>query len=288
MAVQNAMQTSLAAALRKQRLAFTPYTAPTSPPAGTYDPTLDSQLGAVQRGLGYTLGGLDTTGQRAEVDYGQQTHDLTTQRDQSLADLLSSHTRATQDFATQGARLGEDHTTNLDTITRNYQRLGAQQAGAAQQAGVATEGGTLAAALKARTANQGLDDTAENTSYGRATSDLATQQQRESDDYATQTGRVTSAYNDPTYGSLAQAGTAYQRGIDDRATQAGQAGIEATQYGLDTTAQKNFQAQQAGYVAPARPSNEFSDAKGSYKLDIRGTRRYKVRPNGSIEYAGTT
>jgi hypothetical protein len=62
MAVQNAMQTSLAAALKKSRLAFTPYTAPTAPPAGTYDPALDSQLGAVQRGLGYTLGGLDTQG----------------------------------------------------------------------------------------------------------------------------------------------------------------------------------------------------------------------------------
>jgi hypothetical protein len=288
MAVQNAMQTSLAAALKKSRLAFTPYTAPTAPPAGTYDPALDSQLGAVQRGLGYTLGGLDTQGQRAEVDYGQQTHDLTTQRDQTLADLLRNHTRADADFTTNSSRLGEDHTTNLDSITRNYQRLGAQQTGADIGAGTATQGGTLAAALKARQANQGLDDDAENRSFGRASTDLNTAHQREGEDFTTANDRTTSYYNDPTYGTLAQSATAYQRGQDDISTQRGQAGIEATQFGLDTTAQKNFQAQQAGYVAPARPSNEFSDAKGSYKLVIRGTRRYRVRPDGSEEYVGTT
>jgi hypothetical protein len=99
---------------------------------------------------------------------------------------------------------------------------------------------------------------------------------------------VTSYYNDPTYGHAGAGGDGLSARGRHRATQAGQAGIEATQFGLDTTAQKNFQAQQAGYVAPARPSNEFSDAKGSYKLVIRGTRRYKVRPDGSEEYAGTT
>lgn len=277
---------ALSGLLARYRNQYTPYVAPTAPPAGTYDPNLDAQNGAVQRGLGYTLGGIDTQGQRSETDYGVQVHGLTTERDQTLADLLKGHTRAGQDFDQSGQRLGEDHTTNLETIGRNYERLGAQQAGAAIGAGTATQGGTLAAALKARQANQGIDDAAENRSFGRATTDLGTARSREGEDYSTQTGRVSTAYDDPTYGALAQAGTAYQRGIDDRATSAGQAGVEAGQFGLDTTAQKNFQAQQAGYVAPAKPSNEFSDGKGPYKLVIRGTRRYKVRPDGSQEYAG--
>lgn len=277
---------ALAGYLARARNAYTPYVAPVAPPTGTYDPNLDAQSGAVSRGLGYTLQGIDTAGSRAEEDYGQQKHSLTAGRDQSLADLLSSHTRAGQDFDTSGKRIGEDHATNLATIDRNYQRLGASQAGAAIQQGVATEGGTLAAALKARTANQDIDNTAENTSFGRATDDLNTSRTREGEDYTTQTGRVSSYYDDPTYGAIANAGTQYQRGVDDRANQSGQAGIEATAFGVDTGAQKNFQAQQAGYVAPAKPSNEFSDAKGSYKVVIRGTRRYKVRPDGSEEYAG--
>lgn len=300
---------SLQSSLRLARNAYTPYVAPTSPPAGTYDPALDAQLGAVGRGLGYTLQGLDTQGSRSEEDYGQQRHSLTTGRDQSLADLLKSHTRAGEDFdvtgqrlgedyRTSGTRLGEDHTTNTEAINRNYQRLGVSQAGAAINQGVGTQGGSLAAALKARQANQGIDQSAEdrrfgrstedlNTGYGRATTDLNTSRSREGEDYGTQTGRVSSYYDDPTYGVLAQAATQYQRGVDDRATEAGRAGIEATQFGLDTTAQKNYQAQGAGYVAPAKASNEFSDAKGSYKLVVRGTRRYKVRPDGSEEYAGT-
>lgn len=277
----------LGANLRKAANAYTPYVAPAAPPAGTYDPALDAQLGAVNRGYQYTLQGLDTQGSRSEEDYGQQTHALTTGRDQSLADLLRGHTRAGEDFDRTGARLGEDHTTNLESIGRNYQRLGVAQAGAAVQAGVATQGSTLANALRARQENQGLDTSAENRSFGRASDDLSTSRAREGEDYGTQTSRVSSYYDDPKYGALAQAATGYQRGVDDRATQAGQAGIETTQYGLDTTAQKNYQAQGAGYVAPPKPANEFSDAKGSYKLVIRGTRRYRVRPDGSEEYAGT-
>lgn len=280
------MNNSLATSLARARNAYTPYLAPVAPPAGTYDPNLDAQLGAVGRGLGYTLQGLDTAGSRAEEDYGQATHALTMGRDQSLADLLRGHTRAGQDFDVSGRRLGEDHTTNLEGIDRGYQRLGASQAGAAIQQGVATEGGTLAAALKARQANQAIDNAAENRQFGRASEDLSTSRSREGEDYGTQTGRVSSYYDDPKYGALANAATGYQRGVDDRATQAGQAGLESTAFGLDTGAQKNFQAQQAGYVAPAKPSNEFSDARGSYKLVVRGTRRYKVRPDGSEEYAG--
>lgn len=278
---------SLASSLARMRRAYTPFAQATSPAAGTYDPNLDAEAGAVKRGAGYTIAGLDLAGSRSEEDYDQARHGLTTTRDQTLADFLSTHTRNTEDFEKTGTRLNEDHATNLAGIGRGYQRLGVQQTGAAVQQGVGTQGGTLAAALAARRGNQDIDNSAENRQYGRATDDLATSRQREGEDYGTQTSRTRAAYDDPKYGALVNAGTQYQRGIDDRVLQRGQVGIEAGQAAnIDIPAQKNFQAQQAGYVGPQKPSNEFADAKGPYRLEIRGTRRYKIRPDGTPEYAG--
>lgn len=278
---------SLAAGLRKARNAFTPYDQVVAqPPAGSYDPNLDAQENAVNRGLVYTTQDVNTAGSRAEQDYGQTVHGLTTTRDRSLSDLLRGHTRAGEDFDRSGTRMGEDHTTNTQSIDRSYQRLGTSQTGAAAQQGVATQGSTLANALRARRENQGIDQAAEDRSFTRGTENLSTARTREGEDYGTNTGRVTEDYNDPNYGHLARAGTDYQRGVDDRATTLGRAGTEAAQYGLDSTAQRNFQAQQSGYQAPPKPSNEFEDAKGSYKLVIRGSRRYKVRADGSEDYAG--
>jgi hypothetical protein len=283
---QGAANGTLAASMAKRRQAFTPWEPNASPPAGTYDPGLDAQSGAIDRGQLYSTQDLETAGSRAEQDYGVQQHQLTTGRDQSLADLLTGHTRAGEDYSTSSTRLGENHATNLESIGRNYQRLGVSQAGAANQRGVATEGSTLAAAFRARQENQGIDTAAEQRTFDRGTQDLNTAHTREGEDYTTQSGRVSSYYDDPQYGQLALAGQGYQRGVDDRATQAGRVGTEAQQGKLDINDVRNSQAQQAGYVAPGKPSNQFTDANGAYNLVVRGTRRYKVRPDGSEEYAG--
>jgi hypothetical protein len=137
---QGAANGTLAASMAKRRQAFTPWAPNASPPAGTYDPGLDAQSGAIDRGQLYSTQDLETAGSRAEQDYGVQQHQLTTGRDQSLADLLTGHTRAGEDYSTSSTRLGENHATNLESIGRNYQRLGVSQAGAANQRGVATEG----------------------------------------------------------------------------------------------------------------------------------------------------
>jgi hypothetical protein len=49
-----------------------PYVPP-KPPAGSYDPALDAQRAAAQRGLGDLTQDVETAGTRANVDYGRST-----------------------------------------------------------------------------------------------------------------------------------------------------------------------------------------------------------------------
>jgi hypothetical protein len=137
----------IAAALRRGQVKTSDLLTP-----GMYDPNLDFSQQSQNLGYLNTVGDTQLSGSRihegllggsgfyADPVTGQRT-DYTTQG--SLADLLQNRNRAESDYHTNTQQLGQ-----------SYQRLGAQQAGAARAAGVA-QGGALVQAMQKRTANQG-------------------------------------------------------------------------------------------------------------------------------------
>lgn len=289
----NSIRTSLAAALKKKPTGFTPYAAPTTPPAGTYDPAIDAQGGAAQRGYDYLFGNVADANSRGTAELGFQIQGLARNRDRSLADLLADKTRFGEDQATTGAREGQNYGIATQDLATNYTRMGHQQAGVAAQAGVSA-GGTLAAALAKRTANQQHDQSAIDLQHTRFGEDQQTAAQRYNSAYDLNVARVGEDYADNDLGAIgaAKRGEAYQ--VNDRGTQLQQAGIENVNYQADLGDQRWYQAAQGGYAAPGRgepggpPSNEFTDPSGaSYRIVVRGTRRYRQNPDGSESFVGT-
>jgi hypothetical protein len=242
------------------KMAFTPFEYPTSPPAGTYDPALDAQLEAAKRGYGDLTQDTEQGYQRGQTDYLTSTAEATQARDNSLADTLRAR-----------AREGTDYQTQTGLVGRKYRQIGDSQAQQAGQTGQ-IRGGALAGALAARTENQGIEQGAIDTQHTRFGEDSNTQEQR-----------IHQAYDTPDTGILAKLQTAFQRSQDDAATGLSRGGRELGFYGLDTNTAKFAQAAQAGYTPPQKPSNEFSDAKGPYRLIMRGGVAYKQRPNGKLE-----
>lgn len=109
-----------------------------APPPGTYDPSLDYEAGAANRGLQYQQDDAAT-----QFETGTQQHNAT------LAQLLTSHTN------------------NLADIARGYSNLGAQQRDAAAAHGI-TSAGLLGLSQAARDANQTRDTGREDASYTTA------------------------------------------------------------------------------------------------------------------------
>jgi hypothetical protein len=240
------------AAVRQKKYAFTPYN-PTVP-TGSYDPGLDSALYAAQRGLQDTTADTALGGQRALADYGLSRDSVIQGRDRTLADLAQSSGRNT-----------EDYNRSVAMLVRQYGQLGNTQRQSAISRGVVHGGSLLQAAAK-RTANEAIDQ-----------QPLDIGQARQLQDYATQTGRVGQDANT----QLGQLALAYQRGDTDAGTALLRAQREASQFGVDTQSQKLFQASQAGYVAPPRPSNEFTSASGTpYRVIKQGNQRFYVDQYG--------
>lgn len=289
----NSIRTSLAAALKKKPAGFTPYAAPTSPPAGTYDPAIDAQGGAAQRGYDYLFGNTADANSRGAAELGFTIGGLERSRDRTLADLVSGKTQFLNNQDTQTIREGQNHDVATMDLGANYGRLGNQQAGAAATAGVAA-GGTLAAALAKRTANQAHDQSALDLQHARFGEDQATAKQQYNSAFDLNVQRVGEDYADNDLGAIgaARRGEGYQ--VDDRATGLQQAGVENVNYQADLGDQRWYQAAQAGYAAPAKgqpggmPGNEFTDPSGNaYKIVVRGTRRYRQNPDGSESFVGT-
>jgi hypothetical protein len=263
-------------------MAFKPYQPPTAPPPGYYDPALDSQERAAQRGFvdlqqdtdtaqARDRTALITNAGRGSEDYGTSTGRMNEDFQTSLAGLLRNRARGTQDYQTG----------NQDR-TRNYQQLGNRQTQTAVNQGV-TGGGALAAAVAARSENQGREQTAADTQYGRFQEDSSSQE----------SGLRTSLQR-----GLADALTAFNRGredlgqgygynTDDRATTLGRSGRELGFYQQDVGAQRFFQAGQSGWAPPGRgepggaPSNEFRDKTGTaYRVIMRGGQKVYVDQYG--------
>lgn len=257
-----------------RKRAFTPYD-PTVP-AGSYDPGLDSALQAAQRGLQDTTVDTETARQRALVDYGLGRDQITQGQQRSLQDLLQGRDRGVADLGTARTYEGQDYQTNIGLLTRRYGQLGNQQRQSAIQHGV-IHGGTLLQAAAKRAGNQGVEQQGLDTAHTRflAGNDLAGQRLQQ--DYGTSVDRT----NQDATSQLGQLGLAYQRGDNDAISALTRAGRETGQFGIDTQAQKLFQASQAGYVAPQRPSNEFVTPAGvPYRTIKVGNKTIRVDQYG--------
>lgn len=249
---KNSWQDSAAVALSKTKPpAFNPTPTTVTPPAGQYDPALDAQKRAGDRGLAQLLQDLATQGSRAESQLAIDKGQINQGADWSLADLLTGHNREGQDYGNATKDLGTQ-----------YQRLGQSQAGRAVQSGL-QGGGTFAAALAARNANQSHDQAGLDLAHNRAW-----------EDYWTQTGRVTTTRDQ----QLADADRLYGYGVTDRATAGQRAQDENVFFGQDIGAQKQYQAGQAGWVAPGTKLPTLEDYMSTTKrkpgTSITGTTAY--------------
>jgi hypothetical protein len=117
---------------------FKPFHAPIAPPPNTYDPALDSQLRASQRGLGDLQMDTERTGSRNLSDYLLARGNMLRQQSEGLGDINR----------------------NVQALGTRYGQLGHQQQLAAAAAGVAQadpQQGALLAAAQKRARNYTLD-----------------------------------------------------------------------------------------------------------------------------------
>jgi hypothetical protein len=223
------------------------YVAPTSPPPGSYDPSLDAAYDSASRGYRYGVGDAATGDLRGTEDY-QLAHDqITRQRDQTLSDLLTSHTRE-----------GQDYSSATQNLQRSFQRLGDSQAQNAQAAGVAG-GGALAQALQKRTENQSIEQAPIDTSHQRALENYNTGVTRTNEGADLQLGHL------DLLGSPASAeNPAGGREWQDRHTTLARQGEELSNFGLDTNASRWYQATANGYAPPDIPQLPSQPTVASY------------------------
>lgn len=228
----------------------------TSPPAGTYDPSIDQQVDAAGRGLGYaeqdygvnvgrtredfknaysdTARGFDRSKEDigfaaddAWTRYQRETGDLQRTGQRNISDLDRTLGRGEQDYSQARTYAGQDKDRALAQIARNYAILGNQQAQGARAAGVA-QGGALQQALEKRRANESLDQQPVNQAYdrtvtgldqniGRLREDVGTGKTRSAEDY----WRGMQGVQDWANQTGRDIGTASERLGEDRSIQLG-------------------------------------------------------------------
>lgn len=245
------------------------------PPPGSYDPALDQTLAAAGRGYGDLQDDTQIQAHRLGEDYTTQKTALDTGRQ-----------RFDQGLATTADQQQQDYGTQVASLLKNYGDLATSQGERQNASGVLTGGTALQAAAK-RAANQQLGQSALDTVLARQAGARWTQAQQAHQDYDTNVAGLNQQYGAPTSGdgstadSLATGGRAYQ----DLGLGLSRAGRENTQFGVDTSTTKAYQAANAGYDPLAgKPTNEFLNpvTGASHRLVIKNGMRYEVGPNGQI------
>jgi hypothetical protein len=226
---------------------------PVQPAPGSYDPALDAALRAAERGFGDLQLDSEKQGERAssqrELDIGS----VQRGSGRSLADLLRDRGRARADYS---SRRGD--------IRRGYRDLGSSQAQAAAQQGVAA-GGSLRAALAARTENQGRDIGEVDLSEARFMDDSRSAEGRMIEDRDLAIGEIERLFG---YGGV------------DRAEALDMALRELGFFRADTAEQRAFQAAQAGMLPEGRSKPKKGKGKGKGKGGGKrrsGKRRPRLR-----------
>lgn len=194
---------------------------PVKPTPGSYDPNLDAQERAAGRQLDYLTSDSHTGELRAQsaLDTGTTLTDRGYQR--SLGDLLQARSRGEHDYGT-----------NLNTLTRNYQNLGASQGGSQRKAGAFAGSGAAIQSAQKREANQATDRAPIDEAFRRFNEDNTTAQGRALEDRDTNIGAL---------------GETYANTHDDLGTALTRAQNENTFFGQDTAAARSFQSSALGH-----------------------------------------
>lgn len=236
-----------------------------SPPTGTYDPALDAAVGAAGRGLGDLQSDVEKQNQRDTVDYGLQREDITRSRDQQLSDLNLGLTRG-----------GEDYGRNVALLDRAYRSTANRQQQQMNAYGVLSGGAALQAAQK-RAANEAIDRQPLDTGFSRLQADTATGVKRTTDNADLALGKLALMMAPPD-AQNPMGGRSFQ----DRTTHLTRAERENSQFGIDTEAQKAFQAAGTGWDPGTRPRGEFVGPNGPYRVLVRGNYKYRYDPAGHV------
>lgn len=200
------------------------------PPLGSYDPGLDAQERAAERGYDYTTKDIARGRERALSDFitaqgdiQRQKGDVQREYGENLTDMLTSRKRGQQDY-----------TSNLQTINRNFQRLGNVQAQRGRQAGLG--GGFARQAARKRAANKAIERAPVDLNFQRFMADSRLGQKRLGE------ARVRSIDElDRSAGRLAED---YRRGGEDFDVTGYRAGRELENLRLDLADTRESQRQQ--------------------------------------------
>lgn len=217
---------------------FKPWTPWGTPPADRYDPALDAQLAASQRGFGDLVTDATTGNARDTQDYGFGLGDVQRSQDRGQA----------------------DYNRNVGLLTRSYGQLRDRQSQQFHVAGVAGGGAALQAARK-RTENMAIDRQPLDTGLQRLNEDsdiargrLGVNYQRGIDDRSTQVlrgGRESVFFGADTAKAkgFQAAGTGWDPGPKPSNEFIGAAGPQRTIVRGNTT----YLVDQAGKVLSKRP-----------------------------------
>lgn len=200
--------------------------APARPPAGYYDPALDAQLRASQRGLIDLRQDTELGDARAAQDYTFGMEGYGRERARGYEDILRSRDRGYEDIDRQ-----------VMLLQRGYQQLARRQGEGNRLAGVMSPG-MLAKQMQIRAANMAIEQQPLTTARTRLGEDYGRSYARIGEDYNVGTGRL---------------GVDYARGGFDRGTALTRAEREQGEFGLDIGEQQRYQATQAGWVPPIPP-----------------------------------
>ncbi len=240
-----------------------PATAP-APPPGTYDPGIDYNAGASERGYQNTFDDAATLFERGREDYNLGVGDLDRSRGRSLADLLTGQFREQQDYET-----------GIAENQRQFGILGRQQNERAAQQGIQSQG-ILGQAARVRMDNQNREHGRIDQQHLRNIDDTNTARTRVGEDYSTARQRLDlgfgrefggfrgNQFNSPLTG---------QPMVGSLLTQLTRAGTENNAFQTYSAGQRASQAAQNGYVSPSlMPASPSADAAREFQRRLRGGR----------------
>jgi hypothetical protein len=181
------------------------------------DRTLRQSLGDTNRNLGYNEADARTRLGYAQTDLGNR-----------LGQLGINFARDIQDLSTAKIRGQEDYTRTLTNLQHEYGSKAEQQTQTAIQQGT-DEAGTSTASSAVRGANQAFDKGNVDLSHNRSEADLATRQERDTQDYGTNVRLAEEGYGRQVAGINTDLGrTQTQAGITNRRAEATHNETQAT------------------------------------------------------------
>lgn len=144
-----------------------------TPPFLTFDPAIESERRAAQRGLRDTAQDVRRAARRSRRDIHTQLRDIHTEKKRGLQDIGFEKA----DVRLQRQRGRQDFNLQLDSLTRKYTQLGNTQLQAANAAGV-LDSGTSAASAAARAQNFAFERTPIDIGRARLEEDTQTALER--------------------------------------------------------------------------------------------------------------